>query len=289
MTRKEIERILEYCTKATRGPWTRSRTKPKFITSDETGAPKDICQLPGESHNEDWDNYHFLTKARTDLPRLAKHYLRLRDYLKTKTRLLEQERGKKQWLLLKKRNKQIQLERGRQRWLQLQKENEQLKLEIADKEKQIEETSGLMELERAKNQMELEKLRSDKQQELEKAQNKLKLLGRGKTEDAAGFCDGLLNKLRNLETTFNSSGQFWQYEQDGTAAKSKEEADNKPDVVLSNDELLGELNDIEAALRPKRKARQRPKSKSDDPAEVAREFIEPTNTRTRPSSKSKAR
>lgn len=285
MTRKEIERILEYCTKATQGPWTRSRTKPKLITSDKSGTPKDICQLPGESHNEDWDNYHFLTKARMDLPRLAKHYLRLRDYLKTKTRLLEQERGKKQWLQLKKRNKQIQLERGRQRWLRLQKENEQLRLEIADKENQIKEAVRLMELERAENQTE----RSDKQQELEKAQNKLKLLGRGKTEDAVGFCDGLLNKLRNLETTFNSSGQFWQYEQGVTAAKSKEEADNKPDVVLSNDELLGELDDLEAALRPKRKARQRPKRKSDDPAEVAREFIEPTNTRITTASKSKAR
>ena len=287
MTRKEIERILEYCTKATRGPWTRSRTKPKLITSDETDTPKDICQLPGESHNEDWDNYHFLTKARMDLPRLAKHYLRLRDYLKTKTRLLEQERGKKQWLQLKKRNKQIQLERGRQRWLRLQKENEQLRLEIADKENQIEEASRLMELERAKNQMELEQERSDKQRELEKAQNKLKLLGRGKTEDAAGFCDGLLNKLRNLETTFNGSGQFWQ--QDYIAAKPKEEDDDKkPEVVLSY-ELLGELNDIEAALRPKRKARQRPKSKSDDPAAVAQEFVEPTNTQRRTSSKSKAR
>lgn len=284
MTRKEVERILEYCTKATKGPWTRSRTKPKLIISEGSSTPKDICQLPGESHNEDWDNYHFLTKARMDLPRLAKHYLRLRDYLKTKTRLLEQERGKKQWLQLKKRNKQIQLERGRQRWLQLQKENEQLRFELADKEKQIEEAAGLMELERTKNQME----RSDKQQELEKAQKKIKLLGKGKTDDATGFCDELLNRLSNIETTFNSSGQFWQYEQDYISAKPKEEDDKKPDAVLSN-ELLGELNDIEAILKPKRRARRRPKSKSDDPAEVAKEFIESTNNTTRTSSKSKTR
>lgn len=281
MTRKEIERILEYCTKATQGPWTRSRTKPKLITSDDSGTPKDICQLPGESHNEDWDNYHFLTKSRMDLPRLAKHYLRLRDYLKTKTELLEQERGKKQWLQLKKRNKQMQLERGRQRWLHLQKENEQLRLEIADKEQQIEEAMKLLELERAENQAE----RSDKQEELEKAQKKIKLLGTSKPEETAGFCDGLLNRLNDLETTFNGSGQFWQ--QDYITAKSKEDDDKKPEAVLSY-ELLGELNEIEAALKPKRQAGRRPKSKSDDPAEVAREFAEPASTKTKTSSKSKA-
>jgi hypothetical protein len=141
-----------------------------------------------------------------------------------------------------------------------------------------------LELERAENQME----RSDKQQELEKAQSKIKLLGKGKGEDAAGFCDGLLNRLNNLETTFNGSGQFWQYEQDYITKSKEDDDDKKPEAVLSY-ELLGELNDIEAALRPKRKTRQRPKSKSNDPAEVAQEFVEPTNTRRRSSSKSKSR
>jgi len=299
MTRDEIERILEYCRKATQGPWTRSRTEPKLLTSNtpgSSGKPKNVCQLAGQTHNEDWQNYHFLTKAREDLPRLARHYLRLREYLKSKNQQLEQERGKKKWLQLKRRNKQAQLERGRQKWLLLQKENEQLRQEIANKEKQIEEAYRMLELEQANSRLasenfnvQIEQERTQKQLELEKAQNKLKLHGSGKGEDMVGFCDGLLNKLKGIETDFNSSGQFWQYEESKSHVNpEKKTDDDKHDIILSNDELLGQLNEIEASLRPAKTRRQR-RSKSTENAEAAaRQFIEPSKNQGKTTSKSKS-
>lgn len=266
MNKEEIGLVLRYCEKATEGPWQRSNSKPKVIHS--ASAESSVCLLAGATHNVDWQNYHFLMNARTDLPVLAKQCLALMQQLQEKKTEVETERGRNQWLGIKKANKQLQLERGRKRWLQLSQENDRLK-------EQIEEQKGLVEQQQAKTaqvnellaktkeefRLELELLNEQaelvKQQyaeELDKAKAKLGLLARPDVQKETGFSDGLLNQLHMIELDLIHPGGWLMADEKQKTRKPKDK-NEKPQEAITNDQLLGELDEIQKSLKPTRRRR----------------------------------
>ncbi|MCK5565802.1 MAG: hypothetical protein KAJ07_11195 [Planctomycetes bacterium] len=266
MNKEEIGLVIKYCEKATEGPWERSGSKPKTIYS--TSKDTTVCMLAGETHNTDWQNYHFLMNARTDLPALAKQCLGLMQQLKEKVSEVETERGRNQWLSIKKANKQLQLERGRKRWLQLGQENEHLKEQIEDQRGTIEQekarTSQVnallaktkeefrLELELLNEQAEL--VKQQYQEELDKAKAKLGLLARPTVQKEAGFSDGLLSQLHLIELDLKQPGGWLFADEKQPAAKPEDKGKKKP-KPLTNDQLLGELDDIQKSLKPARRRR----------------------------------
>lgn len=270
MNKEEIGLVIKYCDKATDGPWERSKSRPKVIHSTLTD--ESVCMLAGEKHNTDWQNFHFLMNARTDLPAIAKQCLGLMEQLTEKDAEIESERGKKQWLNIKKANKQMQLERGRKRWLKLSEENEQL-------QEQIEEQKNLVELQKAKTEqvnqllektkeefrLELElineRIEMERQQhaeELDKAKSKLGMLARPMVQKETGFSDGLLNQLHMIELDLVQPGGWLLADEKQKAGKPKDK-NEKQQKPITNDQLLGELDDIQKSLKP---ARRRRSSKS---------------------------
>ena len=297
MTREEIERILLYCQRAAEGPWTRSITKPKLVMSGP-GKPgekqKNVCHLNSGSHNEDWHNLHFLTKAHSDLPNLARHCLDLVEQLKDKNNEVEDKRGKNQWLRLKKANKQKQLERGRHRWLRLSEENEQLKAQATNMQALLDQATKLLEqekenfrLELENTQQQLEAERENSKQELEKANNKLRLLGTPLTPENVGYSESLLNRLNNIESTFKNSGQLWQMDFSGPVAhaakkdahQSKAPGNDGEKSGMKKGEWMGELKKLESDFKSISK-----RMKDQDAAKAAaaaNEFSEPVKKRSR--------
>ncbi len=285
MNKEEIGLVIKYCEKATEGPWERSGSKPKTIYS----ASKDtaVCMLAGETHNTDWQNYQFLMNARTDLPALAKQCLELKQELKEKKAEVETERGRNQWLSIKKTNKQLQLERGRKRWLQLGQENEDL-------QKQIEDQTGTIEQEKARTaqvnellaktkeefRLELELLneqaelvKQQYQEELDKAKAKLGLLARPTVQKEIGFSDDLLNQLHMIELDLNQPGGWLLADEKQKTAKSEDKG-KKKQKPITNDQLLGELDEIQKLLKP---ARRRRSSKAGSDVQNAADDFAGTN------------
>ncbi len=289
MNKEEIGLVIKYCEKATEGPWERSGSKPKTIYSASNDTA--VCMLAGETHNTDWQNYHFLMNARTDLPALAKQCLDLKQELKEKKAEVETERGRNQWLSIKKANKQLQLERGRKRWLQLGQENEDLK-------KQIEDQTGTIEHEKARTaqvndllaktkeefRLELELLNEQAelvqqqyQEELDKAKSKLGLLARPSVQKETGFSDDLLNQLHMIELDLNQPGG-WLLANEKQKTAKPEDKDEKKQKPITNDQLLGELDEIQKLLKPTR--RRRSSKAGNDVQNAADDFAGTTGKKT---------
>lgn len=259
MNKEEIGLILRYCEKATEGPWERSSSKPKVIHS--TSGDTNVCMLASDTHDTDWQNHRFLTNARTDLPALAKQCLEMMQQLKEKEAEIETERGKKQWLGIKKANKQLQLERGRKRWLGLSQENESLKEQIEQEKTTAQNANELLEKTKEGFRLELEQINEQAemieqqyQEELEKAKCKLRLLAKPMVQKETGFSDDLLNQLHMIELDLNQPGGWLLADEKQKTAKSEDKG-KKKQKPMTNEQLLGELDMIQKSLKPARRRR----------------------------------
>ncbi|HEG43615.1 MAG TPA: hypothetical protein ENH94_06160 [Phycisphaerales bacterium] len=242
MTEKKLKKILAYCQKAAQGQWTRDPAEPKSIKSnpeDSSDKQKGICQLTGDTHTEDWNNYHFIVNARRDLPIVAGQCLEMLELMKKATRQIELDREKKQWQRLKKINKQLKLKQENQRLelmntsqrhLQLEEINENLQREITQKQTELEHLTGQYQFkltekqtELAEKQTELERIQLQHQQESDRKQTQFEeTTMRLKTQLHVAH-----ERIEKGKDTFYSS------------------EDNNPDGVGS---LLGKLDQIEAYL-----------------------------------------
>jgi hypothetical protein len=266
MNKEEIGLVIKYCEKATDGPWERSGSKPKVIHSASN--EQNVCLLAGDSHNADWQNFHFLMHARTDLPVLAKQCLALKQELKEKKSELETDRGRNKWLSIKKANKQLQLERGRKRWLQLGEENDVLKEQLEEQKRvfkqQETKTAQVNELlartkEEFRIELELiteqaEMVKQQYEEELNKAKSKLGLLARPEVQKETGFSDGLLNQLHMIELDLNQPGGWLMADETQKTRKPKDKTE-KQQKPITNDQLLGELDAIQKSLKPAKRRR----------------------------------
>ena len=133
------------------------------------------------------------------------------------------------------------------------------------------------ELCKMKEQLEL--VKENHHLELEKAQNKIRLLGQPAVQSEMGFSDGLLNKLQRIELDLNRPADEWQFGREKQNASGADGDANHKEEPLSNDQLLGELDLIQKSLKPARTRRQ---SKRSDAAEAAaKEFAASENNNVR--------
>ena len=285
MTEKKLKEILAYCQKASEGQWTRNPTEPKSITSkpeDTSDKQKGICQLTGDSHAEDWNNYHFIVNARRDLPIVAGQCLEMLELMKKATRQIELDREKKQWQRLKRINKQLKLKQENQRLdlmntsqrhMQLEETNEKLQQEITQKHIELEHLTGQYQLkltekqnELAEKQTELERIQLQYQQESERKQKQfeettLRLktqlhvaherIEKGKdtfygseenNRDGAG---SLLGKLDQIEAYLDAPLKL---DADGPKKTSQNSRSDENQPEHFNAKLIDELNAIENDL-----------------------------------------
>jgi len=305
MIKEEIERILTYCTKATKGPWGRNLTRPKIIASNidkPSDKWKDICRLAGQTHNEDWQNYHFIVNARNDLPQLAGQCLELTELLQRANRRAELLTGEIRWLQLQRANKRLDLERATRRLelkeannnSELEKLNNQLQLERANRQPELEKALKKLEIEKADKQLETEKVReqlemekANRQLEAKKARRRLESFSKPSNADT-GHCDELLNELNEIETSLHQPGARIQpQKRDDDVDDLKKIAEqfavpteSAPSVALSN-ELLDELDEIEASLSPLSKSKdQKQSGPGDNVAAIANQFVAPAESQT---------
>lgn len=278
MTEKQLKKILAYCQKATQGQWTRDPAEPKSITSkpeDRSDKQKGICRLTGDTHTEDWNNYHFIVNARRDLPVVAGQCLEMLELMKKATRQIELDREKKQWQRLKKINKQLKLKQENQRLelmntsqrhLQLEEINEKLQREITQKQTELEHITGQYQLKLTETQTELEnrtsqyqRQLSEKQTEFERTTQKLRAqlhiaherIEKGKDTfygSEANDRDGvgsLLGKLDQIEAYLDAPLNLDADSLKNTSQNSKPD-ENQPEPF--NAKLIDELNAIEKDL-----------------------------------------
>jgi hypothetical protein len=304
MIKEEIERILAYCAKATEGPWGRNLTRPKIIASNiDKSSDKwtDICQLAGQTHNEDWQNYHFIVNARSDLPQLAVQCLELAELLERTNRRVELLRGEIRWLQLQRANKRLDLDRAAKRLelkeannsselenlnnqLQLERANRQSELEKALKKLEIEKVDKQLEIEKVQEQLEMEK--ANRQLEAKKAQSRLESFSKPSNADT-GHCEELLNELSEIETSLHQPGARIQLQKrDDDADDLKEIAEqfarsteSAPSVAPSN-ELLAELDEIEASLPSGKSENQKQSRAGNNVAAIANQFVAPAESQT---------
>jgi chromosome segregation ATPase len=303
MTKEEIERILAYCAGATEGPWGRNLTKPKIIASNidkPSDKWKDICQLTGRTHNEDWQNYHFIVNARSDLPQLAGQCLQLTQLLERANKRAELLRGRIRWLQLQRANKRLDLERAARRLelkeannnseleklnnqLQLERANRQSELEKALKQLEIEKVNKQLEIETVQEQLEMEK--ANRRLEIKKARKQLESFSKPSDADT-GHCDKLLNELSEIETSLHKpESRVQPQKRDDDADDLREIAEqfaglseNRPSVAPSN-ELLDELDEIEASLSYSDKSKDQKQTGPDDNvATIANQFVAPAES-----------
>ena len=305
MIKEEIERILTYCAKATEGPWGRNLTRPKIIASN-TDKPSDkwadICRLAGQTHNEDWQNYHFIVNARSDLPQLAGQCLELTELLQRANRRAELLKGEIRWLQLQRANKRLDLERAAKRLelkeannnSELEKLNNRLQLERANRQSELEKALKKLEIEKADKQLETEKVqeqlemeKANRQLKTKKARRRLESFSKPSSADT-GNCDELLNELNEIETSLHQPGARIQLKKrDDDVDDLKEIAkqfvgptESAPSVALSN-ELLAELDEIEASLSHSGKSKdQKQTGPGDDVATIANQFVAPAESQT---------
>ncbi len=274
MTEKQLKKILAYCQKAAEGQWTRNPAEPKSITSNpkaKSDKQKSICQLTGDTHTEDWNNYHFIVNARKDLPIITRQCLEMLELMKKATRQIELDREKKQWQRLKKINKQLKLKQENQRLelmntsqrhLHLEEINEKLQQEITRKQTELEHLSGQYQLKLTEKQTELEQAQqeiSHKQAQFEETTQKLKAqlqaaherIEQGKdtfyssednSRDGAG---SLLGKLDKIEAYLDAPLKL-DTDRSKNATQDSKTAENLPERF--NVGLIDELNAIENDL-----------------------------------------
>ena len=253
MTEKQLKKILAYCQKATEGQWTRDPAKPKSITSnpkDRSDKQKNICKLTGDTHTEDWNNYHFIVNARKDLPVITRQCLEMLELMKKATRQIELDREKKQWQRLKKINKQLKLKQDNQRLelmntsqrhLQLEEINEKLQREITQKQTELDHLAGQYQLKLTEKQTELERLTDQYQNKLTEKQAEFKRAQLQHQQEINSKQKELEDTTLSLKTKLHIAHERIEQGQDTFYSSDN----NSPEGVGS---LLGKLDQIEAYL-----------------------------------------
>ncbi len=236
LSRADLLRIKNYCSRASLGPWVRSADKSKTIVSSPdkpTRARYDICKLTGGEHSQDWFNFQFIANARQDLPKVTQRCLELMKLMDMLTRHVELERANRRLEIaiirnhLKKvRKKRIELLNKKTR-LESQHQEDQLKLKLVSKQ---------LELERSINRMELERSRKDLEKE---RAEKLELYNR---EQDRSRCDQLLDDLDRIETVLKSKEEQEKRENGWTTNDSRHAARN---YVFPRDKKQDQQQDCE--------------------------------------------
>ena len=84
MDRQEVERIMNYCQKATQGPWMKSSENPNLISTlskNNMGHREPVFEVKSADQLQAWQNMKLIINARHDLPSLAEYCISLLDQI----------------------------------------------------------------------------------------------------------------------------------------------------------------------------------------------------------------